>query len=104
MCVKSTRSQLKWEARQRIHKPEQRPVQHNYSALSLRLVSGVQAAEQGLDVAKLMGGAQPLKEEEDMWFRQQNRSLPLLVYLMMLPACCAFALCRVLLGCSKNRG
>ena len=58
------------------HKPEQKPIQHTYSALSLLLVPGMQAAEQGLDVAKLMGGAQPLKEEEDMWFRQQNRSAP----------------------------
>lgn len=43
------------------------------------LLVGEQGAEQGLDVAKLMGGAQPLKEEEDMWFRQQNRSAALLV-------------------------
>ena len=31
---------------------------------------------EGLDVAKLMGGAQPVKEEEDMWFRQQTKCPP----------------------------
>lgn len=35
---------------------------------------GVQGGVQGLDMGKLLGGAEPLKEEEDMWFRQQNRS------------------------------
>lgn len=42
---------------------------------------GVQGGEQGLDPGKLLGGAEPLKEEEDMWFRQQLRSAALLVCL-----------------------
>ncbi|KAL3131372.1 hypothetical protein ABBQ38_007687 [Trebouxia sp. C0009 RCD-2024] len=34
-----------------------------------------QGGEQGLDPGKLLGGAEPLKEEEDMWFRQQLRCM-----------------------------
>ncbi len=33
----------------------------------------MQGVPEGLDAEKLLGGNEPLKEEEDMWFRQQNR-------------------------------
>ena len=36
-------------------------------------LSTVQGGPEGLDAEKLLGGNEPLKEEEDMWFRQQNR-------------------------------
>ncbi|DBA87788.1 TPA: hypothetical protein ACH3X1_004785 [Trebouxia sp. C0004] len=34
-----------------------------------------QGGPEGLDADKLLGGKEPLKEEEDMWFHQQNRCM-----------------------------
>ncbi len=39
----------------------------------LQTLNTVQGGPEGLDAEKLLGGNEPLKEEEDMWFRQQNR-------------------------------
>lgn len=51
---------------------------------------GVQGGQQYLDIGKLLGGAEPLKEEEDMWFRQQNRSTALPVCLSHSSCCVAY--------------
>ena len=39
----------------------------------LQTLTTVQGGPEGLDAEKLLGDNEPLKEEEDMWFHQQNR-------------------------------
>lgn len=51
--------------------------------LSVEYCAIVQGGPEGLDAEKLLGGNEPLKEEEDMWFRQQNRPVTHMLHICL---------------------